>query len=77
MGVSWRVKTGICPSLEIGTKNQNFLENLKSTAQFRLIDLFLAMTSGVSMQSGAHVKVKMCALSNNLNVKYREKFYER
>jgi len=31
-------------TLEIGTKNQNFLENLTSAAQFRLIDLFLAMT---------------------------------
>jgi len=38
------VKTGICPSLEIKTKNQNFLENLASGAQFRLIDLILAMT---------------------------------
>jgi len=38
-------KTGICPSqLEIGTKNQNFLENLTSAVQFRLIDLFIAMT---------------------------------
>jgi len=36
---SWCVKTmGICPSLEIVTKNQNF------RAQFRLIDLFLATT---------------------------------
>jgi len=38
------VKTGICPSLEIGTKNQNFLENVTSAAQLRLIDLNLAMT---------------------------------
>jgi len=38
-------KTGICPSqLEIGTKNQNFPETLTSAAQFRLIDLFIAMT---------------------------------
>jgi len=37
------VKTGICPSLEIETNNQNFLENLASAAQFRLIDLILAM----------------------------------
>jgi len=27
MSVHRRVKTGIFPSLEIGTKNQNFLEN--------------------------------------------------
>jgi len=27
MGVRRGVKTGICPSLEIGTKNQNLLEN--------------------------------------------------
>jgi len=33
-----------CPSLNIGTKHQNFLENLMSAVQFRLIDLFLAMT---------------------------------
>jgi len=37
------VKTGICLSLGTGTKNKNFLENLTSGAQFRLIDLFLAM----------------------------------
>jgi len=37
------VKTGICPSLEIGTTNQNFLENFTSAAQLRLIDSFLAM----------------------------------
>jgi len=30
--------------LEIGIKNPNFLENLKSAAQFRLIDLILAKT---------------------------------
>jgi len=34
MGVSRGVKTVICPSLEIGTKNQNLLENLTSAAQF-------------------------------------------
>jgi len=32
------------PPIEIGPKNQNFLENLKSAAQFRLINLSLAMT---------------------------------
>jgi len=37
-------KMGICPSLEIKTKNQNFLENLTSGAQFRIIDLILTMT---------------------------------
>jgi len=37
--------TGICPSqLEVGNKNQSFTENLTSAAQFRLIDLFIAMT---------------------------------
>jgi len=30
--------------LDIGTKKQNFLENLTSAAQFQLIDLLLAMT---------------------------------
>jgi len=41
----WYSKTmGIFPSLEIATKNQNFLENLTSVVQFRLIDLFLAIT---------------------------------
>jgi len=38
------VKTVICPSLEIETKNQNLWENLTSAAQFQLVDLFLAMT---------------------------------
>jgi len=32
------------PPLEIGTKIQNFIENLTSTAQLRLIDLIIAMT---------------------------------
>jgi len=32
------------PPLEIGAENQNFPENLMSAAQFRLTDLFLAMT---------------------------------
>jgi len=44
MSVRRVVETGIFSSLEIGTKNKNFLENLTSAAQFRLIDLFLAMT---------------------------------
>jgi len=44
MGVHRVVKTGIFPSLEIGIKNKNFLENMTSAAPFRLIDLFLAMT---------------------------------
>jgi len=44
MGIRKVVETGIFSSLEIGTKNQHFLENLTSAAQFRLIDLFLAMT---------------------------------
>jgi len=43
MGVR-RGKNGHLYPLEIGTKNQNFLDNLTSAAQFRLIDLFLAMT---------------------------------
>jgi len=33
-------------------------------------------SSGVSMQNCAHGKISMCALSNNLNVKYRHNFYE-
>jgi len=44
MGVSRGIKTVICPSLEIGTKNRNLLENLTSAAQLQLDDLFLAMT---------------------------------
>jgi len=41
----WYVKTmSICPPLEIATKTQVFLENLMSLVEFRLIDLFLAMT---------------------------------
>jgi len=34
-------------------------------------------TSGVSMQSGAHGKIYMCALTNNLNITYRYNFYDR
>jgi len=37
-------QNGHLPTLEIGSKNQNFLENMQSAAQFRLIDLILAMT---------------------------------
>jgi len=37
-------KTGICLPLEIGTKNQKFLEKLKSAVYFRVINLILAMT---------------------------------
>jgi len=37
-------KTGICPLLENGTKNQKILENLKLVAKFRLIHLIVAMT---------------------------------
>jgi len=48
----WYVRTmgvrsggkGHFTSMEIGTKNQNFVENLTSAAQFRIIDLFLAVT---------------------------------
>ena len=38
------VQNGHFPPLEIGTKNQNLLENVTSAAPFRLIDLFLTMT---------------------------------
>ena len=37
-------QNGHLPSLEIGSKNRNFLENMKSAAQFRLIDVIVAMT---------------------------------
>jgi len=37
-------KTGICPPLEIGTKNQKFLEHLKLAAKFRLLHFIVAMT---------------------------------
>jgi len=43
-GIGRWVKTGICSSLQRRYKNQNFLENLTSAAQFRVIDFFLAMT---------------------------------
>ena len=39
MGIHRVVKTGIFPSLEIGTKNQIFVENLTSAAQFQLTEL--------------------------------------
>ena len=37
-------KTSICPPLEIGEKNENFLEIMKAVAKLRLIDLILAVT---------------------------------
>jgi len=33
--------------------------------------------SGVSMYSGAHGKILMCALSNKLNIRCTHNFYER
>jgi len=36
-----REGNGHLTPLEIGTTNQNFIENLTSAAQFRLFDLFL------------------------------------
>jgi len=44
MGVRRGRKNGHLPLLEIGPKNQNLLENLKSAAQFQLINLIIAMT---------------------------------
>jgi len=45
MGVRRGFQNGHFPPLEIGPKKEkNFLENMKSAAQFRLIDLILAMT---------------------------------
>ena len=44
MGVRRGGQNGHLHPLEIGPKNQNFLENMKSAAQFRLFDLILAMT---------------------------------
>jgi len=40
---------GHFPPIEIGTKNQNVLENLQSEALFRSIELLLAMTVYCSM----------------------------
>jgi len=37
-------ETIIRPPLEIGIKKENFLENVKSAVQFRLVGLILAMT---------------------------------
>jgi len=39
-----RERTGIYPPLEIGTKKQKFLENVKSAVQFWSVGLILAMT---------------------------------
>jgi len=45
MGVrSVGAETIIRPPLEIGIKKENFLENVKSAVQFRLVGLLLAMT---------------------------------
>jgi len=54
IGVRWGVKTGICLSVKIGTKKQNFLENLTSAAQFRLIDSILAMAVFAGMTLTLH-----------------------
>jgi len=43
MGVRRRAKRAFNP-LKIEPKNQHFLENMKSVAQFRLIDFILAVT---------------------------------
>jgi len=43
MGVRRGVKTGIFPPLEIETKHQDFLENMKLGAQYRSIDLIFAV----------------------------------
>jgi len=37
-------QNGHYPPLEIGTKKENFLENVKSAVQFRLVGLVLVMT---------------------------------
>ena len=56
-------KTGICPSqLEIGTKNQNFLENLTSAAQLRLIDLFIALTVYFPISSSHCTRIRFIVL---------------
>jgi len=34
-------------------------------------------TSGISMQTDAHGKIEMCAVSNYLNIKFRHSFDER
>jgi len=43
MGARKEGKTGVCP-IEIWSKNQKRLENLKTAVQFRLISLILAIT---------------------------------
>jgi len=48
---------GICPSLEIGTKNENFLENFTPAAQLRLIDLFLAIYLPVRHSHGTTARI--------------------
>jgi len=44
MGVRKERQNGHLPPLEIRTKNQIFVEILKSAAKFRLTDLILVMT---------------------------------
>jgi len=46
-------KTGIFP-LEIGTNNQNFLENLMPAALYPLIDFFLAISLFAHMTLTLH-----------------------
>ena len=62
MGDHRGIRTGICPSLEIGTKNQNFLENLTSAAPFPLIDLFLAMTVYQPVRNSRCTRARFTAL---------------
>jgi len=63
MGVRREGAKRAFPHLEIGPKNQNFLENLKSAAQFRLINLILAMT--VYFQGRGRYVIESLKLSHN------------
>jgi len=58
----------ICPSLGIRTKNQNFLEKLTSAAQFRLIDLFLAMAVYLPLWHSHRVRGKFTVLVSVVNL---------
>ena len=42
-------QNGHLTPLEIGPKNQNFLEKMESAVQFQLIDLLLTMTLSLSV----------------------------
>jgi len=57
-----RPRGGLTSPLEIGRKNQNFIENMKSAAQFRLSDWILAMTVYLPVGHSHCIRARFTAL---------------